>query len=133
MSRIFKASKEKVFEAISNGVLFKHTGVTQESHFDSKVDGKLHLIWDDCGPVNGKFLRIEKDSHVSFSWNYTPESSDTIIETIVTIDLFEKNGLTTLSLVHSGFESIEQREDHNGGWDDCLKDLHVVFFDMIKK
>lgn len=133
MNRIFKASKEKVFEAIANGILFKHTGTTKESHFDFKVGGSLYLVWDDCGPVEGSFLSIENDSHVSFSWNYTPEGSNTALETKVDIDLFERNGLTTLSLVHSGFESVEEREDHNGGWNDCLKDLHTVFFDMTKK
>ncbi len=45
------------------------------------------------------------------------------LETLVTIELHEKDGGTELTLTHEGLPTPTAREKHEGGWIGCLDGL----------
>lgn len=59
MSRIFKCDQKTLFQAIAEGMLFKHCGAKMDKlKMEFKEGGSLHIEWNDCGPVNGVFKEI---------------------------------------------------------------------------
>ena len=44
-------------------------------------------------------------------------------ETLVSIDFTGEGGETTLTLTHEGFPDENMRDEHQGGWVECLNNL----------
>ena len=62
----------------------------------------------------GEYVEIDRPRLVAFTWKkheWGPEQ-----ETLVRVELTERNGVTTLKLTHSGFVTTEDHEDHDEGW-----------------
>jgi len=47
-------------------------------------------------------------------------------ETLVTVELHEKDGKTEVVLTHERFPSPEVRDEHRKGWTECLERLGAV-------
>jgi len=124
MTRIFKCKAETLYKALSEGALLQFTApLPGKMQMDFREGGKYSLEWKDCGsPVIGVFKQIIPNKKIIFSWDKTPPS-DSLYKTLVTVDLLENEGATTLTLRHEGFETYVQCEDHNKGWDSTLKDM----------
>ena len=132
MSRVFKCDAKTVYEAIAEGALFKCTNALMDRcSFDFKEGGALYLEWDGCGPVNGEFKVLEPHSRIVFSWDFHSNETDSDMKTEVEVNIAEHEGVSTLSLVHSGFESGAQLVSHNGGWDNALKALRQSFKELF--
>lgn len=79
----------------------------------------------DGGPfsVSGIYRIVEAPSRLEFTWNHDwADESDpaALDETVVRYDLAERDGITHLTVTHSGFTSLEDRNDHARGWKSVL-------------
>ena len=56
-------------------------------------------------------------------FTYVNEAADGTLdrETLVTLTFDEQGARTRLTLQHTGFDSVESRDAHQGGWTSCLE------------
>jgi uncharacterized protein YndB with AHSA1/START domain len=56
-------------------------------------------------------------------FTYVNEAADGTLdaETLVTVTFEEQGAGTRLTLHHTGFESVESRDAHQGGWTSCME------------
>lgn len=69
--------------------------------------------------MEGKFLKIEKNRFLKYTWNWS-NSSDV---TIVSIKFTKKDGLTMVEVTHEGFERRKDVINHEEGWDHYFLEL----------
>lgn len=124
ISKTFKCDANKIFAAISEGLLFKYTGAKMDqSKFTFKVGGEIQLIWGAEDNMEGVFTAIRPPSHIGLTWIIYDSKVDKKIKTDVSINLAEERGATTVTLKHVGFVTEKSANDHQYGWDDALQDL----------
>lgn len=67
--------------------------------------------------VNGVYRKVDRPRLLVFTW--LPSWQDDPIETLVSFDFAEKDGVTTVRLTHSGLTTESSRAQHRG-WPDIL-------------
>lgn len=77
---------------------------------EPRVGGVYDYGWKDGGPR--RILALDPPRLLSFSWLYPPETA----ETVVTWRLEENDGITRLTLEHSGFTPEYDDEEYRAGW-----------------
>ena len=83
------------------------------SHENCQYDGVAHC----------KVLEVVPTSRLSYSWKYDKVTGETILDSVVTWTLHEKNGGTELHLLHNGFTLLEDAINHTNGWIELLNNL----------
>jgi hypothetical protein len=53
---------------------------------------------------------------LAFKWTWEPPDPHAGVETLVTIDLYEKEGGTKLALTHARFPTAQLMRQHESGW-----------------
>lgn len=80
-------------------------------------DGSDHWVW-------GAYVEIAEPERLVFTWEREDEAGlREKLNNLVTITLTAKGGGTLLNLHHSVFQTIADRDDHRGGWTQCLDRL----------
>lgn len=69
--------------------------------------------------VYGTYTRIEAPKVLGFTWNHDWGGAETT-ETHVLIELTPTSSGTHVTLTHSGFTNVPERDDHNQGWQRVL-------------
>jgi uncharacterized protein YndB with AHSA1/START domain len=90
---------------------------------DLRPGGAWSMQFDSGGrptSVRGVYRRVEPPTLVEFTW--LPTWAPSATETVVRIELAERDGRTTVRLTHSGFGSAEERASHRG-WPELLAAL----------
>jgi glutathione S-transferase len=64
--------------------------------------------------VEGVYRAVDPPHVLEYTWNYSWDSNAS--ETVVRIDLTERNGSTLVRVKHSGFVDDQARDDHEKGW-----------------
>lgn len=128
IKRIIGATCQEVFAAWSKPELMKQwlfplqPGWKAIASNDFKVGGhyKQIMIAEDgvAHTHTGIYKEIVTNQKIVFTWN-----SDSVKDTLVTIELRAVNGKTELTLTHELLPTEEQRERHHGGWEGCLNNL----------
>lgn len=98
------------------------------------MGGTYFMEWEgECGgQLEGEFLQIEEFQKVVFTWPTPhPESEGQFLATQVTLELFEEDGATLMTLLHEGFESYADLESHTGGWQQALKGFLDSLRDIV--
>lgn len=133
MKRSFNAPKQAVYDAWIKSDALKswfapssemETLVhTLEPHVGGKYkiemiepDGKTHLI-------HGEYVELNPHDQLVFTWEW--ESDTQNVNSLVTIDLVDNNGVTELELTHEKLASKELVEVHTFGWTGCIAQLEV--------
>ncbi|MBN9287978.1 MAG: hypothetical protein BGO43_00530 [Gammaproteobacteria bacterium 39-13] len=128
IKRTISASCEEVFAAWSQPELMKkwlfplRPGWHALASNDFKVGGhyKQEMIAAD-GKVyahTGIYQEIIPNQKIVFTWN-----SDSVQNTLVTIELRPEGNKTELTLIHELLPNEEQKKNHNEGWEGCLDNL----------
>lgn len=121
--REIKAPAKAVFKALIDPTAIRQWfGPSDEftvllAEADARIGGRyLFAIRSPQGEehrVSGIYREIAPDRRLVFTWAWasTPER-----ESLVTIELHEKDGLTALVLTHERFADKEARDRHEHGW-----------------
>jgi uncharacterized protein YndB with AHSA1/START domain len=122
-----KASAERVFEALTNPEQrvkwWGAEGRFQTTHMESDLrpGGKWRMSGVGVGgrpfTVAGVYRAIERPRLLIFTW--LPDWQPDATESLVRLDLVEKDGVTLVRLTHSGLVSEASRESHRG-WPQIL-------------
>lgn len=67
----------------------------------------------------GEFLEVEENKHLRYTWDWNKDGDVTEID--VTFAAAPMG--TRLTLVHSGFSSQDNHDNHDAGWDGYIKGL----------
>ena len=131
-SKTLQHSRQKVFEAISAGVLFGCCGVdkSKPSANEFVVGGSYSYLCSGDDYIKGKYFTIRSDEFVKCTWESTPCGAGGVNtgETFLYIYLTAtETGSTRLDLFHDGFRSPGHQQDHDEGWQDVLVNFEKLF------
>ena len=131
IKRTFPCSREKVFAAWTQADALKswwgtegHTAPNAE--MDLRVGGKYRVEMrtgeGESFYLNGAFVEIRPPERLVFTFRWERGEWD-YPETLVSIDFTEQGDETAVVLTHEGFPDENMRDEHNGGWGECLGNL----------
>ena len=100
------------------------------TQLDLWVGGRYRFVFrfpgDRTAVVVGEYRTLARPRRLAFIWTWEPPDPHAGVETLVTIDLYEKEGGTELALTHARFPTEQLMRQHEGGWGatlDRLKEL----------
>lgn len=131
--RTIRASREEVFRAWTEPEHLEKwfhpdpSYATPVAEVDLRRGGRYRFVMEtesgDRHVVSGVFREIELPAKLAFTWGW--EEGDGEPETLVTVELLERDGGTEVVLTHEGFAGAEERDDHRKGWEGCLEQLEA--------
>jgi uncharacterized protein YndB with AHSA1/START domain len=121
--RTFQAPADAVFEAWTSEEVLRrwwraeHHWETTEAEVDLRVGGTVRVVMRDPDKDveyggGGTYTEIEPPNRLAFTWIWDGEKTRTLIE----LDFEERDGVTTVSFVHSGLWDEEVMRSHEDGW-----------------
>lgn len=131
VARSFAAPRERVFRALIDPEAVKKWFIepsegrwTQEPELDAKPGGHYRLTGESKGKpwsIHGTYREVRAPERLVFTWEWEdyPEPGDSG-DTVVTVELFDREGATELVLTHERFTSQAARDDHAQGWAGCF-------------
>ena len=135
MNRTFKHSKEDVYDAWTNRESLiswfapakEFTTIIHEQEL--KLGGKYKIEMREpdgtAHVIHGEYVALNPYDQIVFTWEW--ESDEQEVNSLVTIDLIEKDGLTDMVLLHEKLESQNSVDLHSEGWMGCLSQLDEYF------
>jgi uncharacterized protein YndB with AHSA1/START domain len=122
------APAEKVFEALADPVQrvawwgMKGRFEAKEMESDLRPGGRWIMrgvtgLGGKPWNATGEYRTVERPRRLVFTW--LPSWHEGATETLVSFELDERDGVTTVRLTHSGFASEEARGKHQG-WPQIL-------------
>jgi uncharacterized protein YndB with AHSA1/START domain len=73
--------------------------------------------------LTGTYLEVRRPERLVYTWQWEGQDE---WPTQVTVELLERGGKTEVHIVHQGFATTQERENHVVGWTDCLDRLHIL-------
>ena len=134
VTRLIKVPRERVFAAWTTPAdITKWLGCgnskARSVEVDLRVGGKYQVNMEssECGTmqISGVYREIKSPSRLVFTWGWE-EADAKRIETIVAVDLIDRNGATEVNLTHEGFTDEESRDKHEFGWNSCLDNFEKL-------
>ena len=137
ITRTFAASRERVFRAFSEKEGVKvwfaepsHLAWLEEPTLDLRPGGRYRFKVGDgtkVWTVHGSYLEVEPPSRLVFTWLWEndPTRGDSG-DTVVTVELFDRDGQTEVVLTHEGFAGDLVRREHDQGWAECLDAISTL-------
>jgi uncharacterized protein YndB with AHSA1/START domain len=130
ITRIFDAPRELVFKAWTDPEMrarwFGPKGFTATVHEnDARTGGAYHFHMRAPNYDNhwhGTYREVVVPERLVFTWPKTPRHPE-VTDTIVTVTFEDVGRKTRLTLRHATFQTVAQRDDHNGGWNSTLDRL----------
>ena len=131
MNRIFKASKQAVYEAWTTKEALAEwfapsSDMTTNIHeLNLTEGGKYRLEMNETDgtshKIHGQYVALNPYDQIVFTWEW--EGDEIEVNSLVTIDLVENNGMTEMTLTHEKLDSQESVDLHSEGWLGCLAQL----------
>jgi uncharacterized protein YndB with AHSA1/START domain len=132
ITRMLDAPRELVFEVWTNpDHLAKWWGPTGFTATSCTVnlaegggwrtcisDGKGTEYW-----ARGTYREIVAPERLVFSFAWEEPAGVPNRDMLVTVTFADRDGKTEMTFRQAGFESVEDRDSHRGGWQECLDDL----------
>lgn len=135
MNRSFNVSKKDVYDAWTNTEALKSwfaptKEMTTIVHkLELRVGGNYRIeMLEPSGishKIHGEYVALNPHDQIVFTWEW--ESDEQQVNSLVTIDLNEKNGSTNMTLTHEKLASQESLDLHSEGWTGCLAQLDNLF------
>lgn len=73
--------------------------------------------------VSGEYREIDEPKRIVFTWKRENRDGAVWADTIVDVSFETAGDETVFLLRQSGFDSVEHRDQHRGGWAECLDRL----------
>jgi glutathione S-transferase len=132
-TRFIRAPREKVFAAFTEEALLRQwhcprgLSVTH-SRCDARTGGQWQLQMrsrDGSGfAVGGVYREVQPPARLVYTWAWQGDNSPMAgIETLVEVDLLQRDNGTELRLRHSGFPAAAASDAHAAGWRSTLNRL----------
>lgn len=134
ITRLFKAPRERVFEAFTQGeamqAWYGPEGFTAPVCESNPVPGgkyrvEMHSPEGSVHVVTGEYLEVVPPEKLVFTWAWL-EGTGRTQETTVTLSFADKAGHTELTLVQTGFANELARDKHNHGWNSSFNSLDAM-------
>jgi len=133
MNRQFNVSKKDVYETLTNrDALVNWFAPSPEMktivhELELQVGGNYRIEMLETNgtshKIHGEYVELNPFDQIVFTWEW--ESDEQNVNSLVTIDLTEKNGITSMVLTHEKLASQESVDLHSEGWIGCLTQLGV--------
>jgi uncharacterized protein YndB with AHSA1/START domain len=136
IKRFINAQRDRVYAAWTDPAQLKewwgpeHVR-TRSLVADVRVGGRYR--WDLTNPegeqmsVFGEYRELVPGNKMVFTWKWDDDDAWKSGNSIVTVELFDRNGGTELLLTHEQLPSEESRDRHNDGWNSVLDRLEKFF------
>lgn len=131
MDRTYKASKQAVYEAwTKREAIVEWFAPTKEMstivhELEMEVGGKYRIeMLEPDGKshvIHGEYVALDPFDQIVFTWEW--ESDEMNVNSLVSIELNEVDGVTNMTLVHDQLESQISVDLHNEGWTGCIAQL----------
>ncbi|MGH7526095.1 MAG: SRPBCC family protein [Gemmatimonadales bacterium] len=141
--RSYAAPRDLIFRAFTEASLLERwfcpspdisVKVTQ---LDLRVGGKYRFVFhfpgDRIAVVVGEYRTVARPRQLAFTWTWEPPDPHAGIDTLVTIDLYEKGGGTELALTHAHFPTEEIMRRHESGWGATLDRLSQLVANLSEE
>lgn len=131
VNRTFNASRDRVFRAWTEAAELDHwfgsdPTTTVKSQMDLRVGGayriEMRMSSGQVYVASGVYREIRRPEKLSFTWNATG-GPEMVEDTLVTLEFFEADGKTQVTLTHQNFTSQLMRDRHEQGWKGCMENL----------
>lgn len=134
MTRFIRAPRDKVFDAFTKAEMLSAWIGPRGSQVDSaQADAQpggtwrvaLHARDGSAYVVGGQFKLLERPSHLAYTWQWEGDKSPMPhVQTLIEVELREKDGGTELCMTHSGFPAAAARDGHQHGWTSTFNRLN---------
>jgi hypothetical protein len=134
VKRFIKSQREFVFSAWTMPEQIKQwfgpaTCKVLDVQVDLRVGGtyRFHVFSEAMGEmwVRGVYREISAPSKLVFTWQWEDDDDWKNVESVVTVELLEKDGGTEVRITHEGLPSDEHAGRHEHGWTGCLDKLEI--------
>jgi glutathione S-transferase len=98
---------------------------------DARVGGKYR--WDlineegEDMTISGEYRELVPAKKIVFTWKWDDDEAWTNTDSVVTVELSDRDCGTELRLIHEKLPSEESRDRHNEGWNSVLDKLEKFF------
>ncbi|HEX5658927.1 MAG TPA: SRPBCC domain-containing protein [Polyangiales bacterium] len=132
VTKFIRADRQKVFAAwvtpeIMDQWFCPRDLTIADSSSDVRVGGSFHAVMEGDGKtftVRGVYREVVANEKLVFTHRWDePEA----VETLVTVELTERDGGTLVTLTHTNFRNEETRRGHEQGWQSTLDGLETYF------
>lgn len=82
--------------------------------------------------MGGQFREIEKDKRIAYTFAWEDGRDQPGVDTLVTVTFTEQDGKTVQSFHQAPFISVEARDSHVGGWNECF-DREQVYAESLAR
>jgi len=133
LTRFIRAPREKVFDAFTTD-----TGLAawmgprgmhvSKASADAREGGEwlVQMAARDGSrhDVGGQFRLLERPQRLAYTWQWQgADNPMSQMQTLVEVELLERDGGTELRMTHGGFPAAAARDGHNRGWTSTLNRL----------
>lgn len=134
LTRLIKATRGCVFAAWTKpGQIKQWFGPSSCHMLNAKVDLRVggayrfRVFNEEFGEmdVHGEYREIEEPSKLVYTWRWEDDPDWRNMESLVTVELLEKDGQTEVRVTHEGFPSDESAHNHEQGWKGALDKLQM--------
>jgi uncharacterized protein YndB with AHSA1/START domain len=134
--RVINAPRDRVYAAWTDPAQLKEwwgpeSVRTRNLVADARVGGKYR--WDLTNPegeemtVFGEYRELVAGKKIVFTWKWDDDDDWKTVNSVVTIELSDRDGGTELTLTHEKLPSEASRDRHNEGWESVLDRLEKFF------
>lgn len=134
--RWYEAPQEVVFRAFTERQLLERwlcpapDIALTVAELDLRIGGRYRLLYrmpdGRVVPVIGEYRTISPPKQLVFTWTWEPPDPHAGIETLVTVDLLERDSGTEVVITHERFPTEEKMRRHRSGWTGALERLDLL-------
>jgi uncharacterized protein YndB with AHSA1/START domain/predicted enzyme related to lactoylglutathione lyase len=130
--RMYDAPRERVYAAWTNPELAAQflgpvRGSVAKVDMDVRTGGAFRIVMShrdgEDWAVGGVYREVVAPQRLSMTWRWEEDDPKDEYDSLLTIELFDRDGKTELVLTHELLPSIESRDRHTGGWNAVLDQL----------
>jgi uncharacterized protein YndB with AHSA1/START domain len=132
IKRFIKAPRDRVYAAWTDPAQLKEwfgpeSVQTRNFAADARVGGKYRwdFVKEDGEEMSafGEYRELLPGTKIVFTWKWDDDENWQRHDSVVTVELFDRDGGTEVRLIHTQLPSEESRDRHTEGWTSLLEKL----------